>query len=510
MKKVVVICLLLMPVLSYAQQAQEDDLIRQRLEALFAHIATNHFDSLQPYLAEELTVSGHAEPTATAILKALPMQASAPDSYEIADRTHTGAGLVVAVIAMVKGEQKEYTFSFNEKYFFTEINMFKVEVQQVEEPKATPLPKPVVIPFTLVDGLIFIKVKLGQTKDPLNFVFDTGATTCVLDSLVARQYDMTEMGQQSGKGAHGSSTYSLTSLDTLLVNEISLSNVTTVLVDLDHLGGAYRIDGIIGHTLLSKYPVKIDYDRAQLTLYNDMAQVTRLYHRELTFSFKDGIQIPKLPMTIRLASGQSYAGDVFMDTGAGPAFLLNSSYVKAHSLNKEFRERFFVGFRSLTKGPRSGDFKSTIPALQLGAHRLEEIPIIVTASEQGINALPNTLGIAGSGILHRFNWLLDYNGMKAYYEPNSYYDKPFLYPATNFTIRRKAGKMYLNNVQPGSEEAEQGLVNDLEVISVNGLGYEEYDQIEELIATDGITIELQYINSGGQKEVMKIRTGRKI
>lgn len=370
--------------------------------------------------------------------------------------------------------------------------------------------QPRIVPFVLEDKLIFFKATIQGIKDTLNFVFDTGATACVLDSTVAAKNNIEPFTEHDSYGASGSATYKIASIGEFQVNHLKLNNVTAVLVNLSHLENGRSIDGIIGADFLFDYVTRIDYDKEELIFYNDISEVNTPYKSKLTFDFGigNGFPIPHIPMRIKLKSGKEIAGKVLMDSGAALNFILNSNITKDNNLLESFNPKITTYSTSLTG--EENEYESTLHSLSFNNEKYMDVPISIPLSSEGVISFPGLLGILGNGIMKRYNWIFDYNNFTAYYKPNKLKSVNFKYPCTDFGIKKEGQKMFFENVQNNSVEYKKGIEDGMEVKSVNGYGTEDFTVIKKLLQKESIKLEVEYLTMNGKEKKIIIETNRKI
>ena len=77
------------------------------------------------------------------------------------------------------------------------------------------------IPFEK-EGLVYIPVKVPGEETPLQFVFDTGASTAVMDKAVATRLGITADTKQYASGASGSQEYEIAVNRTLAIAQAHL------------------------------------------------------------------------------------------------------------------------------------------------------------------------------------------------------------------------------------------------------------------------------------------------
>ena len=510
MKKILPIIMFIVTIVANAQVNEEKkELFTTRITQLFESFEVNDISSIKIYLSEDLKVSGHDGNTALNILQSIPLQIPAPKEYEIISVVQENDNYRVKV-AITLPEKDECDFLFDSKGQFVEINMIEVHVQEHSNSEKIELAEPLRIPFELKDDLIFIKVNIKGQSDTLNFVFDTGATSTVLDSTMAIKFGIKSLSTQSQTGATGSQVYHLSNIDTLKIGGLDLTNVECVLVNLEHLRGKGKgkIDGIIGYAMLRDYVTKIDYNNSELVFYNDIRESNEIYKNQLKFDFENG-PIPQINISMRLKTGERFTGKVFMDTGARPNFILNSNITKDNGLLEKFNPKIDRSTKSLTA--ISKEYVSTVDQLSLNEDFFSnDVPIIISLATEGVSSFPNLLGILGNGILKKRNWIFDYENQIAFYEKNQFTKKKFEYPCTNFSIQLENGMMSFIDVQPNSEEAQKGIQTDMEILSVNGYKMDDYDIIKKFLKTPNIKLEICYKNKLGKKKRIEIKTSRKI
>jgi predicted aspartyl protease len=125
------------------------------------------------------------------------------------------------------------------------------------------------IDFRLQSNLIVIDVVLdGETKP---FLVDTGASNTVIDKRAVDQSAVEGVGQAVGSeacGAGGSLEAAMTTVKSLALGDVTLSDLRVAGIDLDGINqkiGA-EIAGILGFDVLSRFKVTIDYRAKKLTL----------------------------------------------------------------------------------------------------------------------------------------------------------------------------------------------------------------------------------------------------
>lgn len=185
------------------------------------------------------------------------------------------------------------------------------------------------IPFELKNGLILLDVNVNDNTEANTFIFDTGATSDLLDSTSADKLGLEANYKHDVSGAGGTKSYDIILNQKLkLQNKIEINNTNLVLTDLTKLKDRLErnFDGIIGYSLLKKYITKIDYENQKMLLYNKIENTDTTGYKAINFEFENGIPIPQFDISITLRNGETYTDKILFDNGAGLTLLINTPY----------------------------------------------------------------------------------------------------------------------------------------------------------------------------------------
>lgn len=123
-------------------------------------------------------------------------------------------------------------------------------------------------PFTLMSGLIAVEITIDGI--PLRFIVDTGASHTILTRTAAGRLGL-EAGSaspQAARGAPGTVAATPVPVRSFRWGQIELVDLTMMVVDMDNVCGLVGTDiaGVIGHDILSRFRITIDYGIEQLIL----------------------------------------------------------------------------------------------------------------------------------------------------------------------------------------------------------------------------------------------------
>ena len=281
------------------------------------------------------------------------------------------------------------------------------------------------IPIEFNGKHIFIKVKTGA-GDSLRFIFDTGSTGISIDSGAAKNagIDMVNRKAVTVNGSGGAKGYMMAMHQKLKMNTVELTDVNLVLVDFSSLSASIgsRLDGIIGYDILKKYVTQIDFENKKILLYNRIESADTTGYTGIPFEFSKSILIPRFPISITLANGESFTGKVMFDTGNAFTLIVSTPFAKYHNFSNKLGETSFtggIGANAVTK-----DQLATINALSFNGFSFGKMGIRLTVNDAA-EARDGYLGILGIEIIKRFNVILDYANRKIHLKPNEEYGNEF-------------------------------------------------------------------------------------
>lgn len=166
------------------------------------------------------------------------------------------------------------------------------------------------IPFELRNSIILLEANINDNSTASRFLFDTGATSDLLDSSTATNLGLEANYNQKVAGAGGTKTYDIILSQKLTLDgKIEIDDTHLVLSDLSIPKERLErdFDGIIGYSLLKKYITKKDYENHKIVLYETIKNADT----KVPFKFGNGIPIPQFDVIITLRNGESFTGSIF-------------------------------------------------------------------------------------------------------------------------------------------------------------------------------------------------------
>ncbi|MBW1294371.1 aspartyl protease family protein [Aquimarina litoralis] len=353
------------------------------------------------------------------------------------------------------------------------------------------------IPFE-EDGLVFIKVQVNEHDEYLDFVFDTGASTGVLDSTVAESLNIKSNYSQNAQGANGSQTYHIATNQSIKVGGVKLSNANLVLVDLQKLSqrSGRKIQGIIGYDVLKKYQTSFNFQEKTITLYENDNPISGLdAYTKIPMKF-DRTPIPQMELTFTLRDGSTQKGNFLFDSGANMSLLFNTPYALKHDLKNRTGKTIKGKARGLNKSTTYT--KGTVEKISLYDFEFTDIPIDISEGKEGVSASSRYTGILGAKIINRFDMVLDYKNELFYLKPNTKFTEPFEFPTSGIGLEKVEDKILVSYVVEESEAYQKGIREGDELIKIDGYDGKELNEWEKHLKQDQKETTIQVKNTKGK------------
>jgi hypothetical protein len=359
------------------------------------------------------------------------------------------------------------------------------------------------VPFRYKGGLIIADLNLnGKVKAP--FVFDTGASITVLDSMAAQALKLKAEGRQTSTGAGGNASLPVVYNQQIELAKAEIVNLTQcVIVNLQNLRERTGEDfiGIIGFDLLKNYITSVDFDRKELIFDTELPKSINGYSK-LPFTFGNSITIPQLNAGITLKNGTKLEGPVFFDSGASLTLLMNAPFKAANLPADAMGKTITSKVHDLTKENILQE--TAIASIQLGEFTFTSLPISLSSDQQGVSSYKGYLGILGSRVISRLNLVIDYREKIIYAKQNSSYQSAFDFPMSGLRFKKIGGNVFVASVVEGSPAASLGFREEQAVVSIDGYKGSDLDKIYKLLQQEGKTVSIT-VSSGGEQRSMELK-----
>ena len=261
--------------------------------------------------------------------------------------------------------------------------------------------------------------------------------------------------------------------------------------DYDLLTSVYgiKIDGIIGHSFLSRYIVKIDYDHNVLEVWKRGA-----------FRYPRGghllkPQINNLPVFgARINDNQPVSGRFYFDTGAGLCILMSQEFADDSSVLKKGRKVTTTQAEGI--GGKKQMKITTVNELRFGPYRFRKVPAFIFNDDFNVTAYPQLGGLIGNDILRRFNLIINYFEREIHLLPNTHYNDVFDYSYTGLGIYLVDGEVLIEDVIENSPGSKAGFKPGDVIISVDNNFTQDIQAYKTLLQRSGARLKVMVRRDG--------------
>lgn len=360
------------------------------------------------------------------------------------------------------------------------------------------------VPFEMKKQKLWIKVKVNNSDELLNFVFDTGADGMALNPAVAEKVNLKNVQDRQTAVVGGKTEVKFSRGNTVHFPEgLSLKNQNLVVFP----GMDEGMDGIIGGGVLRQYSTKIDFDKGVIELYDFNSYKPSKDAIALEMDYNTGLPVIPIHFDLENKEEQQEAQIVF-DTGAGYSLIFFGPYVGKHGLLEGFQPDYHSVNYSM--GMATPIEVGSLESLRVGNTELKEVMVSLQKHDPAKGNWTDNSGSFGLELIHKFNVTLDVLHRKLYMEPNQYFETPvdfylggLIYHFTN------DGKLVVKQVVRGSSAYREGIKEGDEILMLGGYSVEELKQdgnIKSLKMSGESTVTIR-ISSGDQMKQLKLSRG---
>ncbi|CAD0004047.1 PDZ domain-containing protein [Flavobacterium salmonis] len=296
--------------------------------------------------------------------------------------------------------------------------------------------KKVVIPFKLINNLVFIPIKVNGIE--LNFLLDSGVDETILFSMDDKKevsFKNIEKIKLRGLGSE-EEIEGLKSTNNILETHGLKSANHLVYIILDqgfnlssHIG--IPVNGIIGYKFFKNNIVEVNYQKKRIFVHQNNEKIRIALNKKFR----------AIPITVERSKPYLTASAIVKNVNI-PAKLLvdigNSDSFWVFENDKiKLPEKNFPDF--LGKG-FSGDIeghRAKIDEFSLADFDFKN-PIVSfpdSSSIKNVKMVVNRIGSVGGEVLKRFTIVMDYADKKMYLRKNSKFNEPFTYNKSGISIQ---------------------------------------------------------------------------
>jgi len=286
------------------------------------------------------------------------------------------------------------------------------------------------IHFKFVNNLIIIPVIVNGAS--LSFLLDTGVSRPIIFNFFNLKDKLsihkTELIQIQGLGNEKPIEVLQSSNNTVIIGEaINLNQDLFAIVDSSinfapSLG--IPIHGIIGYDVFKDFIVEVNYSRKFIKLYNPKTYSSKLSKKWRVSSLKFYNKKPIIEANVTV-NEREVPVNLLIDTGGSDALWLfedSSQWLPVPKQN--FNDFLGKGLSGSIFGKRAVVHSFRLKDFQL--HKVNvAFPDASSINKTNIYGLRN--GSLLGDVLHRFNWVFDYQSQKVRFKKNKHFKAPFKY-----------------------------------------------------------------------------------
>jgi hypothetical protein len=308
------------------------------------------------------------------------------------------------------------------------------------------------VPFR-VDGLTFVDVTINGVKAAL--VLDTGAPGIALDPSVAAT-----AGLRTGEGR----------ADSIRMGDVLLRDVAVTVLSFgalnDGTSGQPPVLGVIGTSVLGRSVARFDFAAGQLTLFDPASFRYEGTGAILPIRFEQ--EKPLVTATIERDGAPPVEARLVIDAGTESApITLTPVFARAARIGTD-GTRFVEVMGGRGVHGTGMDRITRVPAVTVGALRLAQPLVTVSAAVGAALQHLDADGTIGMGVLSRTTMILDYSRSRVILEPSTSFAAPFTYAnVSGLHFQRRGGALLVRHVIRGSPADSAGILVDDEIVAID-------------------------------------------
>lgn len=297
--------------------------------------------------------------------------------------------------------------------------------------------KKTVIPFKLINNLIFIPVNINGVD--LTFLLDSGVNETLLFSLENKEVSFNDLAKIKFSGLGESKDVEGLRSDNNLVTigKDFKDNKQTVFIILDesinfssHVG--IPVNGIIGYQFFKNHPVQIDYVTQKITVFDDNKLLSKRSKHFESFPITLETNKPYMMTGVEMTQ-KRVESKMLLDLGNSDAVWLFPKLIKDFVYNRPNIDDYLgQGFNGDIYGKRS-----RIHRLYIGDFAFEK-PLAAMPDEysiQNLRIVPGRKGSLGSDIFRRFTVIFNYPENRLYLKKNKHFNEPFIFNKSGLDLQ---------------------------------------------------------------------------
>lgn len=362
--------------------------------------------------------------------------------------------------------------------------------QENQPAKATLISR---FPFSiLTGGIIIVQARLDDFPDTLNFILDTGSGGISLDSAVVDYLHLVKTpSERMLRGIAMMRKVSYVTNRTLHLTNLDIEHLDFHINDYSLLTSVYgvRIDGIMGFSFLSRYIVKVDYDKNLLEIWTQ----GQIRYPRGGITLTPAINgIPVFDATV--TDGNSVNSRFYFDSGAGLCILMSEDFEKDSSVLVKGKKVLMTQAEGI--GGKKPMKLTTVKEIKIGPYRFKKVPAHIFHDDYNVTSYPLLGGLIGNDLLRRFNLIINYGEKQIHLVPNTHFRESFDYSYTGLGVYYVNGETVIEDVLEGSPADKAGLKPGDVIAGINTTVSGNIQTYKSMLQDVGAKLKLLIIRDG--------------
>jgi PDZ domain-containing protein len=316
---------------------------------------------------------------------------------------------------------------------------------------------------------IIVYTQIGKNDKLYPFIFDTGAQTVLLDSLVDEvgndAYSVVSSSKREKDTKHAFNNDLLT-VNKLQLGDVTFSNTGVITAQKSRWGMLNCITpyGIIGYNVIQTCTYQINYSTKQITMTDDVEKLPN-YHEIQWIKYKPSSN-QESPI-VKANLSDSIEVNLLFDTGmSGGISILSHNYFNYYNSENENKVISCLSKPSIKiRGENEDDIRSLktkISNFSLGKNNTKDLVITIKDTPER-----EFTGFVGNKYLENYIITLDYANKRIGFIPNKLkVDNNNQTYGISYIPNKN--KMLVSSVYEGYEPANSGIHPGDEIYSING------------------------------------------
>ena len=232
------------------------------------------------------------------------------------------------------------------------------------------------VKFKQVQNQIVVQVTVNSAG-PFDFIFDTGASSTVIDFALARQLVISPIESSSVLTISGSKTAPRYRLDSLALGPKSAKNLTVLCADLREIHAINpKLRGVLGQNFLSGFDYILNHRDQRIEFEEDGEFANTLQGTRIPVERERG----RVLIGTQPSSNQKQASTLVMDSGASTVVVFTFA-PKVSDLEIDLDLNVGTTVSTMTGNKRVSTGK--LRKLRIGDENFADLPVMVVAAAEG-------------------------------------------------------------------------------------------------------------------------------